>query len=681
MAKVLKRQPDDLPTEPEFEESEIIDKEIAEPKTRRSISILPLLGRVFGSLFLLFFLFCFGLSLGLLYFGLADLYPIISDLHKEAQEIYLQIDENSFAVIEPTRVYDKDGNLIYKTGGTNAEFVLLSEISPYLQDAYKAVEDRQFEEHDGISYKALIRAGLSIVKSRAITQGGSTITQQIIKNNLLSQERSFDRKVKEFFLAYYVDAATSKDRIMEIYCNTNYFGNNCYGVETASYYYFGKSAKDLTISEAAILASLSARPSACDPKTHPEALQARRDRTIQAMCDEGYITEEEAAQALAQPIDLVYQTKIYQKDIYLGTYALHCAAIRMMERDGFTLRYTFSSDADRQNYMEEYNALYKQYWDMLNQGGYSLYTSFDLEAQALLQKSIDNTLAPVTETQKDGRYAFQGAAVAVDNQTGYVIALVGGRGSEDGYNRAYLSLRQPASAIKPLLVYGPAYETGVYGPQYVMTDQHFLGAPKNAYEGYLGEITLRESLARSTNTVCFQLMKNIGSVRGMTYLDAMRFHGITYHDRYNSATALGAFDYGCRVIDMAKGYATLANDGVYTNQDCLLKVSYQNIGDVLDIETTERRIYSSATVDAIKESLNDVLVQDYGTGFTCQVPGVIAYAKTGTTNGCKDAWFCGFSAYYTLAVWSGFDMPKTVQGDACTYSGWVWQQFMTGIHS
>lgn len=693
MAKVLRSQNIPEPEQPEQEnEEEMMEKENEDSQKRERLArkgvgsrrgkilVLPILGRVFGSLFLLLFLFCIGLGCGLLYFGLVDLYPMVSDLHKEAQEIFLDIDENSFAIIEPTRVYDKDGDLIYKVGGTNGTFVPISEISVNLQNAYRAMEDRQFDEHDGISYKALLRAGLSIIKTRSISQGGSTITQQIIKNNLLTQERSFDRKVKEFFLAYYVDAVYSKDRIMEIYCNTNYYGNNCYGVEAASQYYFGKPASQLTADEAAILASLSARPSACDPKTHMDALERRRNLTLQAMCDEGYLSEEECTAAKAKPIELVYQRQEYEEAVYPGTYALHCAAVRMMERDGFQLRYTFSSEEDRNAYVEEYNERYHACWQELNSGGYSLYTSIDMEQQNILQTAVDNALASNIETQEDGRYAFQGAAVAIDNQTGYVTAIVGGRGTEDGYNRAYLSFRQPASAIKPLLVYGPAYETGLYGPQTVMVDEHFMGAPRNAYEGYLGEMSLEESLARSTNTICFRLMKNISPVRGMVYLDAMRFHGITYHDRYNSATSLGGFDYGCRVVDMARGYYTLANDGVYTNQDCLLAVMYQNKGTALDMKTATQRIYTSNTVAGLKSSMRAVLEQEYGTGNTCQVPGVISYAKTGTANGCRDAWFCGFSAYYTIAAWSGYDMPKDVAGDACTYSGRIWQQGMAGIH-
>ena len=626
------------------------------------------------------FLFCFGLGCGLLYYGLTDVYPYVSAAHEEAEDIYLSLDENSFSILERTRVYDKDGNVIAEVGGNNCVWVDIEDISPYIQRAYLAMEDRRFYEHDGIDLRALFRAALSIAKSRSITQGGSTITQQIIKNNVLSQEQTFDRKVKELFMAPWIDATKEKSEIMAIYCNTNYYANGCYGVEAASQYYFGKSAADVTLSEAAILASLSARPSACDPKVNYENLMDRRDLTLSRMLDGQLISEEEYNNALAEVPNFLYDWPEKKMSTYVSSYAINCAALRLIEQDGFVFRYIFVSEEDRIAYNNEFQDLYSEYVAEIRAGGYEIYTSIDMEQQAVLQSAIDDTLSGFTERQEDGQYAMQGAAVIMDNETGYVTAIVGGREEEGEFNRAFQAYRQPASVIKPLLVFGSAYESG-YSNSSVMVDESIYGGPKNAYDGYLGEITLHEALVRSTNTIPYNLLKQVTVQKGMAYLEAMEFRGITFNDLSNILTSLGGFDYGCRVVDIARGYETLANRGVDRDLDCVKEIRYRKSGVIYQAEPQQNRIYSASTANQLTADMVDVLEQEYGTGYSCRLSGMKAAAKTGTTNDVKDAWFAGYSAYYTVVVWTGYDMPEPVPGaDATTYSGQIWKQVMESLH-
>lgn len=647
-------------------------------KSRRKIRV-PI-RNIIGMFLFCVFLFSFGLGCGVLYYGLTDLYPYFSEAHEEAEDIFLSLDENSFSILERTRVYDKDGNVIAEVGGNNCVWVDIEDISPYIQRAYLAMEDRRFYEHDGIDLKALFRAGLSIVRNRSITQGGSTITQQIIKNNILSQEQTFDRKAKELFMAPWVDATREKSEIMAIYCNTNYYANGCYGVEAASRYYFGKSASEVSLSEAAILASLSARPSGCDPKVNYDSLIARRDLTLSEMLEAKLISQEEYDTAIAEEPVFLYDWPEKKQSTYVMSYAISCAALHLMEQDGFVFRYLFVSEEDRDAYQEDFQETYNEYVAEIRSGGYEIYTSIDMEQQELLQNTVDSGLASNTVVQEDGQYAMQGAAVVIDNETGYVTAIVGGRGTEGEFNRAFQAYRQPASVIKPLLVFGPAYEAG-YTNDSVMSDEAFLGGPKNAYGSYLGDITLHEALVYSTNTIAYKLLQQITVPRGMAYLEAMEFRGITYHDTGNVLTALGGFDYGCRVVDIARGYGVLANRGIDRDRDCVVEIQYRNSGTVYQAEDQGKRIYSENTANQLTEDLVDVLEWESGTGYSCRLNGIKAAAKTGTTNDVKDAWFAGYSAYYTVVVWTGYDMPEPVPGaDATTYSGRIWKQVMEGLH-
>ena len=369
-----------------------------------------------------------------------------------------------------TVVFDTDGQQLGTINAGHFVYDKIEDISPNLQNAYIAQEDRNFKTHHGVDYKATLRAVFQLVKNRGrITQGGSTITQQVVKNTYLSQEKTFTRKIVEIMLAQELEKMYSKADIMEIYCNTNFYGNNCYGVEAASQYYFEKPAKDLTVEEAAMLAGISNAPSRYEPVRHPDLALKKRNQVLKSMETVGYITEAEYEEAIGKPLQISQNVQKGTDEDYMNSYALYAATIRMMEVNKFPFTYHFETQADKEAYQDQYEEQYNFYNRELRAGGYKIYTSLDPKIQNILQETLDKGLSKFQEVQENGKLSMQGAGVIIDNKTGYVVATVGGRGTEDKYNRAYSSYRQPGSAIKPLLDYAPALDLGEYNAAPLLT--------------------------------------------------------------------------------------------------------------------------------------------------------------------------------------------------------------------
>ena len=378
--------------------------------------------------------------------------PDLDHCRQVAYNKLAQMERQDFRMLSDTEIYDKDGNLAGLINAGHYEYVPINQISLNIQNAYIAQEDRRFKSHTGVDWIATTRAALALVKNRGvITQGGSTITQQVIKNTYLTQEKSFTRKVVEILLAPEIEKEYSKADIMEFYCNTNFYGNHCYGVQAASRYYFGKDASELSAGEAAVLAGISNSPSAYDPVKNPEASLEKRNDVLESMYKVGYLTRDEYDFFLSQPLRIVQEEAEGTDENYISSYAIHCATLELMKLDGFPFRYTYENKEDYTSYMEKYQTLYNEKNDRIRAGGFRIYTSLDPSFQGLLQARIDEGLSSYTELQENGKYALQGAGVIVDNQTNYVVAIVGGRGEEDPFNRAYLSARQPGSTIKPLI--------------------------------------------------------------------------------------------------------------------------------------------------------------------------------------------------------------------------------------
>jgi penicillin-binding protein 1A len=523
------------------------------------------------------------------------------------------------------------------------------------------------------------------VKNRgAITQGGSTITQQVIKNTYLTQEKSFTRKIVEILLAPEIEKKYSKADIMEFYCNTNFYGNHCYGVQAASRYYFGKDAADLTSYEAAVLVGISNSPSAYDPIKNREASREKRNDVLKSMQEVGYLSQAEYEFSVGQPLSIVQEEGEGTDENYQSSYALHCAALELMKLDDFEFRYTFEDKADYDEYMDRYQNLYNEKNDELRAGGYKIYTALDSELQQIMQNEIDNRLSSYSELQENGKFALQGAGVIVDNRTNYVVAVVGGRGEDDLYNRAYLSARQPGSTIKPLLDYAPAFDTGEYSPGRIVDDHKWEEGPSNSGGSYYGNVTVREALNRSLNTVAWQILQDIGVNFGLDYLGQMEFQKLTYVDNDVPSLSIGGFTNGVRVVDMAKGYSTLANGGIYNDRTCILRIEHEHDGDVTkSVKHYAKQVYQEDTAYMITDVLKGTLNEPYGTGYGLALTdGMPAAGKTGTTNSSKDTWFCGYTRYYTTAVWVGYDIPRAMPGIyGSTYAGKIWKNVMDRIHT
>ncbi len=623
-----------------------------------------------------------GLAAILIY---AKVKPDLDYCRQIAYDKLAQMERQDFRMLSDTEIYDKDGQLIGLINAGHYEYVPISQISLNIQNAYIAQEDRRFKSHTGVDWIATTRAALALIKNRGvITQGGSTITQQVVKNTYLSQEKSFTRKVVEILLAPEVEKKFSKADIMEFYCNTNFYGNNCYGVQAASRYYFGKDAAELSVCDAAVLAGISNSPSAYDPVKNPAAAKEKRDSILESMYEVGYLTEDEYYSCLAQPLSVVQEEVEGTDENYMSSYTIHCAALELMKLDNFDFQYIFDDKEDYTAYMERYQTLYNEKNEQIRAGGYRIYTSLDPGLQSLLQAQIDNGLSSYTELQDNGKYALQGAGVIVDNQSNYVVAIVGGRGEDDPFNRAYLSARQPGSTIKPLIDYAPAFDTGEYYPARLVDDHKWEDGPSNSGGSYHGEVTVREALNRSLNTVAWQILSDIGINFGLEYLGRMNFQRITYIDNNIPSLSIGGFTNGLRVVDMAKGYSTLANNGVYNDRTCIVCIEHEQQGDLTrNSKPQAQQIYQEDTAYMITDILKGTLTEPFGTGRGLSLAGNMpAAGKTGTTNSSKDTWFCGYTRYYTAAIWVGYDIPRAMPGIfGSTYAGRIWKRTMDELHA
>lgn len=650
---------------------------------RRLVTALGITGWLFkGVLSVFTAAFLIMAAAGLILY--AAVKPELDKCREIAYDKLAQMDRSDFSMLSDTVIYDKDGKQIGLINAGHYQYMDINHISMNLQNGYIAQEDRRFKNHNGVDWIATFRAGLALIKHGGeVTQGGSTITQQVIKNTYLTQERTFTRKIVEILLAPELEKKYSKADIMEFYCNTNFYGHRCYGVEAASLYYFGKHAEDLAPEEAAVLIGISNSPSAYDPVSHPDASKNKRDDVLKSMNEVGYLSNEDYEEAVSSPLKIVQKETEGTDENYQSSYAIHCAALELMKMDGFEFQYTFDNKEDYTLYSERYTAAYSEQSDRIRAGGFQIYTSLDSGLQAVLQTQIDASLSGFTELQENGKFALQGAGVIVDNKTNYVTAIVGGRGADDPFNRAYLSARQPGSTIKPLIDYGPAFDTGEYYPTRMVNDHKWEKGPSNSGRRYFGNVTVREALNRSLNTVAWQILENIGIDFGLSYLGEMEFQKLSYVDNQVPSLSIGGFTNGVRVVDMAKGYSTLANGGVYNDRTCIVKILHEKESELTkDMTPFAKQVYRSDSAFMLTDVLKGTFTSPYGTGRGLGLENDMpAAGKTGTTNSSKDTWFCGYTPYYTAAVWVGYDIPRNMPGIyGATYAGKIWKNVMDEIH-
>lgn len=591
-----------------------------------------------------------------------------------------KIDDNTFRRMGDSVVLDKDGNQIARVSSNEYKYVEISKVSDYVEQGYISIEDKSYLTHNGISLKGMARAAVEYLKNKKVTSGGSTITQQLIKNTLLTQDRTIDRKITEIFLAPKIEKMYSKSEIMEFYINNCYYGEGCYGIESASQHFFSKPASELTLSESAILCGVSNNPTMWSPTQNPNDCLSRRDLILDNMLMDGYITQEECDSAKAEELNLNIKPREQIEENYMSSYAIDCTVRELMKQNGFEFKYIFNTDEEEKEYRSRYQEVYSQYDRLIRTGGYTIYTSIDMEKQKQLQESVDNGLSNFKEYDNEtGKYLMQGAAVSIDNKTGYVVAIVGGRGETDMFNRGFLAYRQPGSSIKPIVAYTPYFEEG-YHPLSMYKDEPIENGPQNDDYIFRGNITLRNALEISTNTVPYSILSNIKASTGLSYLEKMKYSRLHPEDN-NPIIALGGFTEGVTPVEQAGAYFTLVNNGYYIEPSCVTKVVYMDSETIYENSRKGEQVYSPETSYMMTDVMRGVIEQEYATGYGLAVGDQWVAGKTGTTSDCKDGWFCGYSPYYTTVVWCGYDMPKSVPDlYGATYPGHIWQDYMLKVH-
>ena len=604
---------------------------------------------------------------------------------QEADEIIAGSKAEDFRMDEVTYIYGADGSQLAElsSGNGKSSYLKYEEIPKSAVNAFVAIEDRSYWRNIGIDVKGIMRVAVDFITSRGDNMAGaSTITQQLSRTIYLTRERSIIRKIKEMMVSIRLTRKYSKEQIMEFYINTACFSNGIYGLEAASRAFFGKNASKLSLSQIAYLCAIPNRPEYFNPYKHPERALERRDKILKDMYEEGYISKSAYQEACTEKIKVEKQVSEFNN--YETTYAVYCAVEYLMQLHGFEFRYQFQNDADYKEYQESYETAYNLEKSNLYAKGYTVTTSLQADAQGALQQALDNNLAFATQTDPQTNvYELQGAVTAIDNTTGKVIALAGGRSQENlnnvySLNRAYQSYRQPGSSFKPLAVYTPALMYG-YTPETTVYDIDVKTAQQPGVDisSLRGTaMPLRSAVEQSKNGVAYSVFYDIKPSNGLEYITDMKFDRIVPQDETLSA-ALGGLTYGATTVQMASGYATLVNQGEYRSPSCLVSLKDSN-GKELFKEEKPRRVYSAEASSQMLNILKGVLT--VGTAKSMkwsEAADMPAAGKTGTTNGSKDGWFCGVTPYYTVTVWVGYDTPKTLDSlYGGTYPAGVWKDAM-----
>lgn len=545
-----------------------------------------------------------------------------------------------------SQFYDINGNVIYTTLSEERRVpVTIDKIPKHVQKAFIAIEDNRFYEHSGIDYRGTARALVSTLSGREV-QGGSTITQQLAKNAFLTQERSIVRKIKEAFIAKELEHKYTKDEILTMYLNRIYFGQGAYGIESASMYYFDKHVQNLDIAEAATLAAIPKSPNYYNPFENPQESKKRQELVIDQMVKYGFISAEQGAQAKAKK--MVYSTS------------------HKIKND--PRAYFF--DMISQKVIEEVGA------DALYKGGLKIYTTLDMD----MQKAAEKAMHHLPNYYTDGKKLTQPqmALAAVDPKTGYVKAMIGGRG-QDKFNRATLAVRQPGSAFKPF-VYLTAMQNG-FTPASIIEDKEEEFAPgwkpQNSDMQWHGKVSLRTALKRSINVPTIKLAREVGVDKIVANVEKMGITTLVDSGAYsdvNLAMALGGLSKGVNPLEMASAYGVFATNGLYSKPIALLKIVDREGKVLYQAKTQTKRVIDATSAYLTTNMLQDVLVSGTAGGMGIGRP---AAGKTGTTDTYIDAWFVGYTPDLSTAVWVGDDNNKPMQrmyGSGAPLS--IWHEFM-----
>ena len=587
----------------------------------------------------------------------------------------LDLDLNDFTLNQSSIIYYQDSNGDYQKLTTvksseNRIWVDGDQIPQHMKDALVAIEDKRFYTHKGVDWFRTAHAALNMFTGGS-TFGGSTITQQLIKNLTQQDDITVQRKLLEIFQALDLEKNYDKDEILEYYLNAVYFGEGCYGVQTAAQTYFGKDAKDLSVAESAAIVGITNLPTYYDPFYSVENNKERQENILREMYKQGYLNKSEYEAAKSEELEFVRgenspdtsNVYSYYEEVVLSDVIGDLAEAKGISRNAAS--------------------------QLVHNAGYEIYACIDKDIQAKVD-AIYTDPEQLPKSYSGTKSQLQSAIVIIDQTTGEIKALSGGTGEKTisyGLNRATGTTRPPGSSIKPIAVYGPAVEYGLISPSTMVLDAdethvqlaHTSWYPKNSPNTYDGIITITTALQKSKNTVAAQIMDKLTPSASLEFLRSrLGVTSLIDSDADYAAMALGEPHYGITVREMAQAYTALANDGVFTYSRTYTMVKDRSGKIILDNQPQTIRAFSQETARTMTYMLNNAAT--YGTGSESRLSNMPVAGKTGTTTSNRDRWFCGYTPYYTCAVWTGYDTPETMSfsGNPATQ---IWQKVMSAIHA
>ena len=571
-------------------------------------------------------------------------------------------------------------------GAENRIWVNINDIPVNLQKAFVAIEDERFYKHNGVDLKRTVSAVLNYFNPFSKkSYGGSSITQQLVKNVTTDDDQAITRKIQEMRRAWYLESQYKKDQILEVYLNTIYLSQGCNGVQTAAQKYFGKEVKDLTLAECACIASITKSPTYYDPLINLENNKTRSANVLNKMAELGFVTKEEADAAKEET--LVFKS---------GSTTTEKASVKSYFVDAVT-EAVIDDLVEQKGYSEVYAE------SLIYSGGLQIYTTMDVDVQEDLDSVYNDpsNFPSIYYKDKNGeKVGPQSAMAIIDNKTGAVVAIGGGIGEKTtarGLNRATQTFRQPGSSIKPLSTYAPAIEYGVsldgnnaLSPSSMILDWYTDPAkkyPRNQSRVESNKkVTLQAGVSQSLNTVAARVNIALGFERSLNFMvDNLGFTSIvtpemkkSRNDQNVASLGLGGLTTGVNVVEMSAAYATFPNEGTYIKPYFYTKVVDQNGRVILENKMESRTAMSKETARTMNQLLATAVSS--GTGTPARLGSTETAGKTGTTNDDNDRWFAGYTDYYSGVVWFGYDIPHTVYYSGQNPAATTWKKVMTKVH-
>lgn len=609
-----------------------------------------------------------GLVAGSLYGYVEDAELIdVDNMRLNLTSFVYAVDPESGEEIEIEKLYDTENRI----------WASANEIPEHMKNAFVAIEDERFYKHSGFDIKRFTGAAIQYVSAKISGEGrssygGSTITQQLIKNLTKDDDYSVKRKIQEIYRAYNLEKELSKDEILEYYLNTIYLSQKCNGVSSAAHTYFGKEVSELSLAECAVIASITKYPTKYDPIKNPENNRERQLVVLKKMYELGFITKSEYQSARDEEINIKKKNPDELENIQ--SYFTD-AAIEQVVAD-LMAKYDYSKD-----YAEK----------VLFNGGLRIYLSMDTKIQEILDKVYND---PSTFQRASREVQPQSSMVIMDPYTGEIKALIGGRGEKTAnrvLNRATQTLRQPGSSIKPLSVYSPAVEYGLVEASSIVNDSPIKygdWAPRNDDRGFRGRITVAAALRGSRNVpavkICdyltteasFDFVKNNYHISSL--VDRRESGGKILSDKGLASIALGGFTDGVSVLEMCAAYCAFPSGGVYTKPTTYTRVEDSEGNIILEHKNASQIAISETTARSMVKMLTDAV--NGGTGTAARLSNMPVAGKTGTTSNNNDRWFVGFTPYYVGAVWFGYDQPSSLRGFSPNPAAVAWRKVMQEVH-